>query len=720
MKNIFIIIVTIYSACVYILNVALSSVVIHRQVKNSLSEDIEYNQNHSLFFSLSDKHVLNTFPFNFGPYLIYVLHEATCTDSDGYSYDCSYYVKTPVDIFIWKGISLYATESDVSYLSLLYNNSVSKEEQCEDGYKQCGILDTVGNILCLPNDSECPINDIIITNSLSIPNEFINYTNINTIQINENNVLHYTNEGINKPIVVDFRLSQKMPCLKDNIDNCESNKGDGRFKLLDQMNFYTFYDENDLFWRDDKVDRYDKNINNKSIYLYYREYIGYDKNCIRNNKDFFMKSNYFKQSKAVRKLVIVVLSFSLVAMFFVPVLIWFYGNEDDIIILIVIMISVIFFIIFLLISFLLSFYFPKIISCSDEYSATLLDKVKHQKKMNQLYILILLIFNLLLLILVSLRKFSHAICDPIQNKYKISKRKSKLEKNFNISIDHIKLIEDAPFQICSIILLQDERIAVQGRTKIKIYNPYDDYKCVDIITDVAMIGMCQLDNGHIVTAHEDNCLKIKSIDGLLNDTIPNAHINKINHLEALSNNRIAISSSNAIIKIWVEKYETPFISYSLSLDSKVNSFCYIRNKNIIIAVSSTKKVSIWRGCSYQKICIIDGIQYEYKNMFQLDDKRIIMGNAIALIIINFDKCIIEKEITTGKFQIKNSFLKINDEDILFGTDYHLRIINVRTKTSIKTYPFNIDIQYLLRINDNNFVSCSKYKLSIWKYETYKS
>ena len=95
--------------------------------------------------------------------------------------------------------------------------------------------------------------------------------------------------------------------------------------------------------------------------------------------------------------------------------------------------------------------------------------------MNQLYILILLIFNLLLLILVSLRKFSHAICDPIQNKYKISKRKSKLEKNFNISIDHIKLIEDAPFQICSIILLQDERIAVQGRTKIKIYNPYDDY-----------------------------------------------------------------------------------------------------------------------------------------------------------------------------------------------------------------------------------------------------
>ena len=271
----------------------------------------------------------------------------------------------------------------MSYLSLLYNNSVSKGEQCEDGYKQCGILDTVGNILCLPYNSDCPLNDIMITNSLSVPNEFKGYAHINSIQINEDSVIHYTNEAIYNPIIVDFRLSKKLPCLKHNIDDCDTKKGDGRFKLLDKMNLYTFYEVNNLFLYDAKVDWSDTKLKKKDVYLYYREYIGYDKNCI-DNDDFFMKSDFFTKNKTIRKLIIVVLSFSLVALFAVPTL--FAGSEEFKKLLIIIIVYIFFFLIFFLISYILSLNIPSISSCSDEYSTLLVNKLMHQKKMNQLYI----------------------------------------------------------------------------------------------------------------------------------------------------------------------------------------------------------------------------------------------------------------------------------------------------------------------------------------------
>ena len=35
-------------------------------------------------------------------------------------------------------------------------------KECEENYKKCGILDTYGNIMCIPNEDECPINEIII------------------------------------------------------------------------------------------------------------------------------------------------------------------------------------------------------------------------------------------------------------------------------------------------------------------------------------------------------------------------------------------------------------------------------------------------------------------------------------------------------------------------------------------------------------------------------
>ena len=61
------------------------------------------------------------------------------------------------------------------YKLILYNNILLQQphdyeyllnnshKNCEDiNFQQCGILDTYGNIMCIPKEEKCPINKIII------------------------------------------------------------------------------------------------------------------------------------------------------------------------------------------------------------------------------------------------------------------------------------------------------------------------------------------------------------------------------------------------------------------------------------------------------------------------------------------------------------------------------------------------------------------------------
>ena len=43
-------------------------------------------------------------------------------------------------------------------------------EKCEENFKKCGILDTLGNIICIPKEDECPINDLIIDKNILMMN----------------------------------------------------------------------------------------------------------------------------------------------------------------------------------------------------------------------------------------------------------------------------------------------------------------------------------------------------------------------------------------------------------------------------------------------------------------------------------------------------------------------------------------------------------------------
>ena len=93
-----------------------------------------------------------------------------------------------------------------SYVSLLKHSG----KECDKNYKQCGILDTLGNKMCIPKDDICPINDIIIGLSENHSLYSQKGYKIGFIEnMTENHVLYYTNTAKDKQIVAKLKLTNE-------------------------------------------------------------------------------------------------------------------------------------------------------------------------------------------------------------------------------------------------------------------------------------------------------------------------------------------------------------------------------------------------------------------------------------------------------------------------------------------------------------------------------
>ena len=82
-------------------------------------------------------------------------------------------------IYNWKGYYYDRVNSTSFYGELSYlKNAVQANESCPTSMKMCGILDELGNKLCINKTKECPINHIRISNnSQDFGNNKINYNN---------------------------------------------------------------------------------------------------------------------------------------------------------------------------------------------------------------------------------------------------------------------------------------------------------------------------------------------------------------------------------------------------------------------------------------------------------------------------------------------------------------------------------------------------------------
>ena len=187
---------------------------------------------------------------------------------------------------------LYAKREKLKYF--LQDKSITKGK-CPEGKKQCGILDSLGNKLCINEAKECPINDIKI-------DTFKNMNGYRRLELNEGKYIYFTNKKTNNTIISDLSVFQNDPCFysQDNKWNkffplelgevsseCKIRNGnrskDERFKLLDSYNLSEFYREH-LYFESDLVLNKDLYLNSK-VNLYYRNYIGFDYNKLKGNID---------------------------------------------------------------------------------------------------------------------------------------------------------------------------------------------------------------------------------------------------------------------------------------------------------------------------------------------------------------------------------------------------------------------------------------------------
>ena len=110
----------------------------------------------------------------------------------------------------------FYVKSNKTYFDYL-KNSVKQGEDCKNNYKKCGILDSNNNILCLPENEECPLNDIKIS-ELEDPYLINEY---NHIQVFESitgikKFIYFTNNKIDNNIITKLELNFDNPCIAVN------------------------------------------------------------------------------------------------------------------------------------------------------------------------------------------------------------------------------------------------------------------------------------------------------------------------------------------------------------------------------------------------------------------------------------------------------------------------------------------------------------------------
>ena len=101
-----------------------------------------------------------------------------------------------------------------NYASLLVHSG----EKCEEHYKKCGILDSLGNIMCIPENETCPINelkvDLVSNNNLyeSKGYQSIPLANLSDLSdLSKGYVLYYTNNAVEKEIITKLLFSNETP-----------------------------------------------------------------------------------------------------------------------------------------------------------------------------------------------------------------------------------------------------------------------------------------------------------------------------------------------------------------------------------------------------------------------------------------------------------------------------------------------------------------------------
>ena len=226
----------------------------------------------------------------------------------------------------------------ISYKDLLYNGQIKKE--CTGIYsKNCGIIDTLNQYLCIKENEKCPIYDVgIVTETPNNGESGINYSN----EENEPN----TN---NKKIIGKVILNDGQPCYRlneklwqkfvseeagDEHLKCEleifGKLTEERFKPQGQISYDRLYQDNLGSNYEDLFSKLKNKLSNNKVTLYVREFLGIDKECDEENKiskDDYETLSYNQNLEKIFSLVESLIFLVFVSILFISIIIKFFKTK---------------------------------------------------------------------------------------------------------------------------------------------------------------------------------------------------------------------------------------------------------------------------------------------------------------------------------------------------------------------------------------------------------
>ena len=225
----------------------------------------------------------------------------------------------PQDIFFFKGI-IICGKMKGNYYELLFSDAVvEKNENCPEGMKNCGYIDTIKNKLCLNNTLECPISYIKIKDINSSAPEDV--THLEEIKSEKIRFFYSSNPYSNSseiPFILSaFKIADLKICALPNLyhsnfdlynleaikkeysENCVLKDYSEkvifdtiRYHELNTINHYELYEENGIInkIKNFNLTNYGFNLDkykDNNLKLYARTHFGFNKTCLKQRKTKF-------------------------------------------------------------------------------------------------------------------------------------------------------------------------------------------------------------------------------------------------------------------------------------------------------------------------------------------------------------------------------------------------------------------------------------------------
>jgi len=266
------------------------------------------------------------------------IHRGSCTMNETLAYCKDLPYQDPIPFARFRNKILCVKRGRENYLDYSKNKKISKDSYCGYGKKFCGKLDTIDNYLCLNENENCPITQMIIQDYTLNPPKNKNFTSIN---LANGKILYFTNKNATKDdsILINVKISEGLPCLNTYQENTKNKFTkyildanydyytcseylnmhifDDRYRVLDSLNYRDLLNDNGINYIINRYPRVPTQAVDFNVELYQRPYLGWKLSCLNDRsvgiefiKDY---SNNLKavSSKLLTLMILAIISFVL-------------------------------------------------------------------------------------------------------------------------------------------------------------------------------------------------------------------------------------------------------------------------------------------------------------------------------------------------------------------------------------------------------------------------